>query len=118
MKKLICILCPRGCHLNIDEENACKVTGNGCPRGADYGKEEITAPARTVTSTAKIINALYNRCPVKTDRKIPKQLVFDALRLLDDVQLHAPVRCGDIIAADIFNTGVNIVVTKDMDAMS
>jgi len=118
MKKLICILCPRGCRLSIDEENDYKVTGNGCLRGAQYGKKEITAPSRTVTSAVKIINALHCRCPVKTDREIPKQLVFDAVRLLDDVQLHAPVKCGDIIACNIFNTGVNFIVTKDMDAMS
>ena len=32
-KELICISCPKGCHLKVDEE-ANKVTGNGCPRGS------------------------------------------------------------------------------------
>ncbi|MEG0664100.1 MAG: molybdopterin oxidoreductase, partial [Clostridia bacterium] len=30
MKKLICIVCPKGCHLNIDEKNDYKITGNNC----------------------------------------------------------------------------------------
>ena len=30
-KELVCIVCPRGCHLTIDENN--NVTGNSCPRG-------------------------------------------------------------------------------------
>ena len=34
MRELICITCPKGCYLKVDEENDYKVTGNGCPRGA------------------------------------------------------------------------------------
>lgn len=44
MRELICITCPKGCHLKVDEENDYKVTGNGCPRGAIYGKKECTHP--------------------------------------------------------------------------
>ena len=33
MKELICIVCPKGCHLRVDEDNGYAVTGNGCPRG-------------------------------------------------------------------------------------
>ena len=29
MTDLICIVCPKGCHLKVDEENGYKVTGNG-----------------------------------------------------------------------------------------
>ena len=53
MKELICIVCPQGCHLKVDEENGCAVTGNSCPRGAEYGKAELTHPTRVVTSTVK-----------------------------------------------------------------
>ncbi|MDO4206372.1 MAG: molybdopterin oxidoreductase, partial [Lachnospiraceae bacterium] len=28
MKELICICCPQGCHLMVDEENDYAVTGN------------------------------------------------------------------------------------------
>ncbi len=27
MKELICIVCPNGCHLKVDEENGYNVTG-------------------------------------------------------------------------------------------
>ena len=37
VKELICIVCPRGCHLSVDIDNDYKVTGNLCPRGAEYG---------------------------------------------------------------------------------
>ena len=39
MKEVICICCPKGCHLQVDEQNDYAVTGNGCPNGIAYGKE-------------------------------------------------------------------------------
>ncbi len=41
MKELICIVCPKGCHLQVDEQNDYQVFGNSCPRGAEYGKNEL-----------------------------------------------------------------------------
>ena len=51
MTELICIVCPKGCHLKVDEENGYKVTGNGCPRGAAW--REGTNPGRVII-TVKI----------------------------------------------------------------
>ena len=56
-REIICICCPRGCHLQVDPENDYNVTGNACPNGAAYGKEELTHPTRILTSTV--------RCPKK-----------------------------------------------------
>ena len=52
IKELICICCPKGCHLRVDTANDYAVTGNACPNGAAYGKEELTHPTRIITSTA------------------------------------------------------------------
>ena len=51
-KEMICIVCPVGCHISVNTETY-EVKGNACPRGAVYGKEELTAPKRVVTSTVK-----------------------------------------------------------------
>jgi CxxC motif-containing protein len=114
MKQLICIVCPKGCHLSVDEENGFTVTGNGCARGAEYGKKELTHPTRVITSTVKITGANHNRCPVKTDRDIPKEFIIQAMELLNGVELHSPVLRGDMILENIFGTGANFVVTKTM----
>ena len=53
MKEVICTCCPQGCHLQVDEANDYKVTGNGCPNGIAYGKEELTHPTRIITSTVR-----------------------------------------------------------------
>ena len=34
IKELICICCPKGCHLRVDTANDYAVTGNACPNGA------------------------------------------------------------------------------------
>ena len=46
MRELTCIVCPRGCRLKIDDD--LNVTGNSCPRGAQYAKDELTNPKRTM----------------------------------------------------------------------
>ena len=114
MKELICIVCPKGCHLKVDEENGYSVTGNACPRGAEYGKKELTAPTRVITSTVKVRGAIYSRCPVKTAAPIPKGLIFEAMELLNDVELQAPVRVGDIVIEDICGTGIPFIAARDL----
>jgi len=114
MTELICIVCPRGCHLKVDEENGYRVTGNSCARGEAYGKTELTNPTRVITSTVKIEGAEYPRCPVKTDAPIPKRLIFDAMKTLNPVELKAPARIGDIVVKDVCGTGANFVVTRNL----
>jgi CxxC motif-containing protein len=114
MKHLICIVCPNGCHLDVDDENGFKVTGNRCPRGAEYGKTELTNPTRVLTSTVKISSAPHRRCPVKTDGPIPKGKLLEAMDVLDNVELKSPVKRGDIVINNILGTGANLIVTKDM----
>ena len=114
MKELICIVCPKGCHLKVDEENNYAVTGNGCPRGAEYGKIELTNPTRVVTSTVRCTGGAYPRCPVKTDRAVPKGTVFQIMEALEGVTLAAPVRVGQVVLEDVCGTGANIVASRSL----
>ena len=73
MKELICIVCPKGCCLHVDESNDYAVTGNGCARGAMYGRTELTNPTRVVTSTVCVSGAELPRCPVKRIAPFPRK---------------------------------------------
>ena len=115
MKELICIVCPKGCRLAVDEENGFSVTGHSCPRGEEYGKIELTAPARTVTSTVRCVGGTHPRCPVKTDRPVPKRLIPDVMAALEGVVLAAPVRLGQVVVAGVCGTNANIVATRDLE---
>ena len=114
MKELICIVCPRGCRLRVEEDSGYAVTGNACPRGADYGKRELTHPTRVVTSTVRCAGGMYPRCPVKTSGPIPKERIFEAVALLDGVTLEAPVRLGQAAVKNVCGTGVDFVATRGM----
>ena len=95
MTDLICIVCPKGCHLKVDEENGYKVTGNGCPRGAAYGEAK----------TAR-------RVPVKTASDIPKGKIYDIMKELDKVTMKAPVAIGDVVIPNVLGLGVDVVACK------
>ena len=107
MKELVCIVCPKGCRLHVDEQNGFAVTGNSCPRGEEYGRNELKNPTRVLTSTVKISGALHSRCPVKTDRPIAKREVAA-------VRLQAPVAVGEIVVDNIAGTGANLVAAKNV----
>ncbi|MFA5421519.1 MAG: DUF1667 domain-containing protein [Bacilli bacterium] len=113
MKELICIICPRGCRLHVDDD--LNVTGNFCPRGIIYAKTEMTNPTRTLTSTVKIKASSAVRLSVKTSQAIPKGKMFDCMRELDKVMVEAPIHIGDVVMSNICDTGVDVVATKDIE---
>jgi CxxC motif-containing protein len=114
MTELICIVCPQGCHLKVDEENGYEVKGNSCPRGAEYGKKELVNPTRVITTTVAIEGGIYRRIPVKTAGDIPKGMIFDIMEEINKVVVKAPVKVGDIIIENVLGTGVNVVSAKTM----
>lgn len=114
MKEVICTCCPQGCHLQVDEANDYKVTGNGCPNGIAYGKEELTHPTRIITSTVRAEGCLHSRCPVKTSKPVPKGQMAEVVAALDSVVLHAPIHVGDVVLTDVCGTGADIVTCRDM----
>ena len=114
MKNIICTLCPKGCHLSVDLENM-TVSGNNCPRGVQYGISELTAPMRTLTSTVKIDGAICRRCPVRTSADVPREKVADIMKLLDTVEINAPVKLGDVIFENVLDTGADIIITRNLN---
>lgn len=113
IKEMVCIVCPMGCHLTIDTDTL-DVKGNTCPRGAIYAKEELTAPKRVITSTVRVVGGIHNRLPVKTSISIPKELNFECMKLLNNIEVKAPVKHGDIIIKNVLGTGADIIACRDM----
>lgn len=114
MKELICIVCPKGCHLKVDEENGYAVTGNSCPRGAAYGKVELTNPTRVITSTVAVQDEDHPRCPVKTSKPIPKGLIFEAMKTLDGLKIKKPVELGQVIVENVCGTGADFIAARSI----
>lgn len=114
MKQLICIGCPRGCHLLVDEQSGYQVSGNHCQIGAEYGKNELLNPTRVLTTTVRITGAIHQCLPVKSAKPIPKDKLILAAKALADVVVDSPIQAGDVIVKDIVSTNVDIIATKSM----
>lgn len=113
MAELICIVCPKGCHLSVDE-TAYTVTGHGCKRGIAYGQKELQNPTRVVTSTVRAVGGSHPRLPVKTRSDVPKAKMMDVVRALDGIVVNCPVKVGDVILPNVCGTGVDVIATRDL----
>ena len=109
---LTCIICPRGCELcvSLDESGApISVDGNACPRGEGYAVTECTAPMRTVTTTVRCASGEV--VPVKTDKAVPKALVFEVMRVINSTVAPDTLKVGDVVISAVSGTDANVVVT-------
>lgn len=110
--ELTCINCPMGCTLDVtvDDGKVTKVEGNTCPRGETYAVTEVTAPVRTVTTTALATDG--KPVSVKTAEPIPKGMIFDVMKAIKSEEVKLPAKVGDVIIKNVCGTGVDVVSTK------
>jgi CxxC motif-containing protein len=115
-REIICIGCPMGCPLEVEMENGqvTKVSGNSCKRGETYAHKECTNPTRILTSSVGVKDGNDAVVPVKTEKDIPKEKIFECMKDLKNVVVEAPIHIGDIIIKNISGTGVNIIATKEV----
>lgn len=115
-RSLICIGCPMGCPLTVEiqDNGEVQVSGNTCPRGAAYGKKEVTNPTRIVTSSVRVENGTLNMVSCKTSCDIPKGKIFDVVRALKTVSVPAPVAIGQVLVQHVADTEADIVATKNI----
>ena len=115
MTELICIVCPKGCHLKVDEANGFAVTGNSCEKGEAYGKAELMHPTRTLTTTVKVLGGELCRCPVRTASPIPKDKMFEAMAVIDRLAVAAPVRRGQVLIENLLGAGADLIATRTIE---
>lgn len=113
-----CIVCPKGCQLMIEEIDAEKlhiaVEGNGCKRGISFAQEEMYNPKRTLQTTVQTAFKEYERLPVKTSDSIPKDKMFDVMKIAKDTLVDKPVNVGDIVAEKISGLNVDLIATASI----
>jgi CxxC motif-containing protein len=90
------------------------VSGNACPKGDAYGRQEAVNPMRSLTTTVATDSAERRRLPVHTLGEIPLSRLRDAMAELDSVVAHAPLRCGQLVAPNLLGLGVDVVASEDL----
>lgn len=113
-RELTCVACPLGCTVTVEynDSEVISVTGNTCKRGEAYAKTEITNPTRSLTSTVKVNGGILPVVPVKSDKPVPKDKMFECMRVINSACVDAPVKIGQVIIENILDTGADIVATN------
>lgn len=115
MRELVCIVCPKGCTMHIEEENGeFRVTGNTCKRGAQFALSEMTEPKRTICTTVRTAFPEAPVLPVRVSAEIPKDKIFDVMREINAVTVEKPVGRGEVVLANVLDLGVDIIATSDL----
>lgn len=114
--EMVCIVCPNGCRLSVTQRGGdVDVQGARCNRGKAFATSELTNPTRSVTSSVKTTVNGYPVVSVKTDGEIPKSKIFNLMQLLSTVTVQDYLPIGSVLIKNVFDTGVNVITTKEME---
>ena len=118
LREFTCIMCPQGCDIKVELEDGVikSVTGNTCPKGEAYVTQEIQNPMRNIASSILVDGGELPLASVRLSGVIPKDRIFDVMAEIRRVELPAPVHEGDVAIADVLGLGVDVIVTKDVEA--
>jgi CxxC motif-containing protein len=116
--RVVCVECPNGCRVEVElcGEQVINVRGNTCAKGVAFALQERIEPKRTLTTTMAIKGAFIERAPVKTQGQVPLALLADIKEFLHTITLRAPLERGQVLVADVFGTGVDVIATKGVPA--
>lgn len=116
-KEIICTICPLGCSLTVDYTQRAiqNIEGNQCKLCLEYAEKEIFNPEKTLTTTVRVKHGHLPLVSVRSNKPLPKERLFDAMNLLAKIEVEAPIRIGDKIVENLFNTGVDAVATKNIE---
>ena len=101
-----------GLTVTVGLDAAVSVTGNRCPRGEIYGKEEILAPKRIVTAVVPTDSPLFPFAPVRTDKPLARAMTGKLLALLYGRIASLPIRQGQVVVEDF--QGVRVLFTRTL----
>lgn len=119
-REFTCIVCPNGCSITAeyDEAGVISVSGNRCPRGAEYVRQEIVSPMRTVTTTIPVDGGELPLCSVRLTAPIPKAEIFKAVAEIQKQRLTAPTKVGQVVIRNLLGYESDVIVTKSIRALS
>ena len=82
--------------------------------GAEYGKNEISNPLRTVTASVAVEGGIHPRLAVRTNRAVPKGKMFEIMNVLHSFKAYSPIKRGDVLIENVCNTGADIIASRDI----
>lgn len=113
MKNMTCIVCPKGCSLEIEERGEdYSVEGALCPQGEKYAIQEMTNPLRTLQTTIKTTLPGCRRAAVRTSAEVPLKEIFLFMEAINQIVLSEKKQCGEIVARGLRGTDIDLILTE------
>ncbi len=109
--ELVCIVCPRGCRMEINDG---KVTGNTCKKGETFAIAETTRPMRTVCSTVATVFDSMPVLPVRTNGEIPKDKIADLMEQISTTLVGEKCKRGDVVIKGVAGTDIDVIATASI----
>lgn len=107
-KTITCIMCPNGCEITYD------LNGGMCGKGPEYVKNEILNPRRTLTTSVRVIGGMMPLVSVRTTDSIPKEKMKEAMKLISEISIEAPIKSSQIVHEDFIEPGIQLIATKEV----
>lgn len=113
-KVIVCVSCPTGCEIAADVAGGevTRVSGNRCPRGEAYARQEALESLRVLATSVKLVGGAQPLVSVRTDRPVPLRLIPDLMARIRTLSACAPVQVGQVLFHDLLGTGADLVATR------
>jgi len=121
LREYTCVVCPNGCALQVEvsegeETKVLSVTGNLCPRGDAWARQEVENPLRTISTNVLVKGGTLPVASVRTLDAVPLARIKDVRNSLRSIVLQAPVHIGDIVEDHPAGVPCRVAVTRNVPA--
>ena len=121
LREYTCVVCPNGCALQVgvsegEETKVLSVTGNLCPRGDAWARQEVENPLRTISTNVLVKGGTLPVASVRTLDAVPLARIKDVRNCLRSIVLQAPVHIGDIVEDHPAGVPCRVAVTRNVPA--
>jgi CxxC motif-containing protein len=112
-ERLTCVLCPIGCAIEaVRRGDDLDVRGNECPEGVDFAVQEILHPKRNLSASVPLKGTPSRMVSVRLSAPVPRDIIYPVLAAIAALRPEAPVRRGQVLMANVLNTGADVIATR------
>jgi CxxC motif-containing protein len=114
---ITCIICPNGCQITVVERPGSppQIEGSTCKRGMEYAGQEHREPKRMLITTMRVDGGTLAVIPVRSNKELPKQRIFEAVEHVSHIALRAPIKMGAVVVPNLLNLGVDVIASRDIE---
>ena len=109
-----CIICPNGCQLLTESSGGklLSVTGNLCPKGGAWVRQELLEPCRTLSTSAAVRGGTLPLVSVRLTHPVPKKHIPAIMQRIRELRLTAPVAAGEVVLPAVLGLDNDVIATR------